>query len=125
MVARPVRSQNHHHRVTSAYAICFQEAAHRQQAHLRWLRSAFDVAKSIDADGVVIAQQADMWDVADPPAHQTNYEPIISLIAARTLAFKNPVLLFTGDPHVYRSDNPRTSTASSCTAAPSRSSGSS
>ena len=90
----------------AASAAQTQEAARRTQADLRWLRSAFDLATSTGAAGVVIAQQADMWDVADAPAHQTNYEPIVSLIASRTAAFKKPVLLFTGDSHIYRSDNP-------------------
>lgn len=90
----------------SASAAQNQEAARRTQADLRWLRAAFDMAKSIGASSMVIAQQADMWDVTDSPAHQTNYESIISLIADRTKAFKKPVLLFTGDSHIYRSDNP-------------------
>lgn len=84
-----------------------QEAAHRTQADLRWLRRAFDVAGSIDAASVVVLQQADMWDLdGKAPAHLINYEPIISLLASRTLALNKPVLLFTGDSHTYRSDNP-------------------
>ena len=87
--------------------------------------------------------QADMWDPEKGAAHQAGYEPFVQSVAAHTLAFGKPVLMFNGDSHVYRSDNPlvapsdsrcttcsctpattcRTSTASSCTAAPSRSSG--
>ena len=91
----------------SASAAQTQEASRRVQADLRWLRAAFDTAKSIDASSVVVIQQADMWDLdGKTPAHLTNYEPIISLLADRTTAFKKPVLLFTGDSHTYRSDNP-------------------
>jgi len=90
----------------SASAAQTQEASRRLRADLRWLRGAFDVAKSVNAASLVVVQQADMWDVADAPAHQTNYEPIINLLADRTAAFKKPVLLFTGDSHVFRSDNP-------------------
>src|SRR5207302_2554563 len=39
-------------------------------------------------------------------AHLTNYEPIVSSLASHTTSFGKPVLLFTGDSHVYRSDNP-------------------
>src|SRR5262249_525096 len=46
-----------------------------------------------------------------PPAHLTNYEPIIGTIAALTTAFARPVLLFNGDSHLYRSDNPLSPTA--------------
>src|SRR5206468_2138733 len=71
------------------------------------LRAAFDQAQSIDAAGVVVVAQADMWDLdGKTPDHLTNYEPIIDVLASRTAAFGRPVLLFTGDSHVYRSDNP-------------------
>jgi hypothetical protein len=84
-----------------------QEAARRTSADMRWLRAAFDVAKSIDASGVVVVAQADMWDLdGKTPDHLTDYEPIIDTLASRTAAFGKPVLLFTGDSHVYRSDNP-------------------
>lgn len=50
---------------------------------------------------------ADMWDVDGKPAtHITGYKPYIDTIAARTLAYGKPVLLFNGDSHAYRSDNP-------------------
>ena len=47
-----------------------------------------------------------MWDTTDAPAHQTNYEPIISAIASNAMTYGKPVLYFNGDSHVYRSDNP-------------------
>ena len=43
----------------------------------------------------------------DPAAaHLAHLEPFINEIAALTTAFGNPVLLFNGDSHIYRSDNP-------------------
>lgn len=83
------------------------EAAARTTADTRWLDRAFDVAKDADAQGVVIITQADMWDLdGKPAAHLTNYEPIVSTIASHTTSLGKPVLLFTGDSHTYRSDNP-------------------
>jgi hypothetical protein len=83
------------------------EAAKRTAADLRWLDTAFGLASENDAAGVVVITQADMWDLdGKTPAHLTNYEPIVSSLAAHTSAFGKPVLLFTGDSHTYRSDNP-------------------
>lgn len=84
-----------------------QEKAERTGADLRWLQTAFALAKHEHAAGVVIATQADMWDLDGKTAdHLTNYEPIISSVASHTTAFAGPVLLFNGDSHIYRSDNP-------------------
>jgi hypothetical protein len=83
------------------------EAAQRTGADLRWLNTAFAVASAEHATGVVVITQADMWDLdGKTAAHLTNYEPIVSSLAAHTSAFGKPVLLFTGDSHTYRSDNP-------------------
>src|SRR5215471_5361051 len=83
------------------------EAAQRTAADVRWLDSAFGLASENDAAGVVVITQADMWDLdGKTPAHLTNYEPIVSSLAGHTGAFGKPVLLFTGDSHTYRSDNP-------------------
>jgi hypothetical protein len=84
------------------------EADQRTGADLRWLDAAFALAHEQDAQGVAVITQADMWDLdgATTPSHLTNYEPIISSLAAHTTAFEKPVVLFNGDSHVYRSDNP-------------------
>jgi hypothetical protein len=83
------------------------ERNERTGADLRWLDAAFARAEADRVDGVVIGLQADMWDLdGKTSAHLTNYEPIISDIARDTTAFGKPVLLFNGDSHVYRSDNP-------------------
>jgi hypothetical protein len=79
----------------------------RTGADQRWLDAAFARAEADGVGAVVIGTQADMWDLdAKTSAHVTNYEPIISDIARNTSTFGRPVLLFNGDSHVYRSDNP-------------------
>jgi hypothetical protein len=84
-----------------------QEVALRDAADLRWLDAAFTQARSDHVAAVVIGTQADMWDLdGKTAAHIANYEPFISEIASDTTAFGKPVLLFNGDSHVFRSDNP-------------------
>ena len=86
-----------------------QEIAERTGAGLRWLDAAFTRANKKDdgANAVLIQVQADMWDLDGKPAtHIANYKAFIDRIAALTTAFGKPVLLFNGDSHVYRSDNP-------------------
>jgi hypothetical protein len=83
------------------------EAPARTAATIRWLDKAFKVAKSEGAKAVMIVAQADMWDLdGATAAHLTGYEPIIASIASNTTAFAKPVIMFNGDSHVYRSDNP-------------------
>lgn len=84
-----------------------QERSERTAADLRWLDAAFERARKDDAKAVVIQTQADMWDLDGKPAsHLTQYKPLIDRIAMHTQAFGKPVLLFNGDSHLYRSDNP-------------------
>ena len=89
-----------------------QEAAARNGADLRWLDTAFALAGAEQARGVVVVTQADMWDLdGKTAAHVANYEPFVASIAAHTTSFGGPVLLFNGDSHIYRSDNPLDPTA--------------
>lgn len=84
-----------------------QDISDRTGADIRWLDAAFTVAKYLRLKAVVIQTQADMWDLdGKPAAHLTGYETIIGDIAANTASFGKPVLLFNGDSHVFRSDNP-------------------
>ena len=84
-----------------------QEVQQRTGADLRWLARAFDIAGAEDAQGVVVVEQADMWDLdGKPPTHLTQYEPIVASLAQHTADLGKPVLLFNGDSHTYRSDNP-------------------
>ncbi len=91
-----------------------REASERTDADLRWLATAFTTAAAYQAKAIVIVTQADMWDPEKGAVHQTGYEPLVQSIASHTTAFGKPVLLFNGDSHVYRSDNPLSPTAT-CT----------
>jgi hypothetical protein len=83
------------------------EIAQRSQADLHWLDAAFAQATEDGVQAVVVMLQADMWDLdSKAVAHLANYEQFIGSIASHTLAFGKPVLLFNGDSHHYRSDNP-------------------
>jgi hypothetical protein len=84
-----------------------QEIADRTGADLRWLDLAFAIARLDGRIGsIVIGAQADMWDTEKGAVHQAEYEPIVQRIAGHTAAFTKPVLMFNGDSHIYRSDNP-------------------
>jgi hypothetical protein len=84
-----------------------QEALQRTQADLDWLDAAFAQATTDQVAGIVIIAQADMWDLDGKTAsHIAGYEPFINKIATKTASFGNPVLLFNGDSHHFRSDNP-------------------
>jgi hypothetical protein len=87
-----------------------QEMTERTGADLRWLAAAFAQAEADDVAAVVIAEQADMWDLdGKPVSHIAGYDPFVQSIASHTTDFEKPVLLFNGDSHVYRSDNPLSS----------------
>jgi len=86
-----------------------QEVAQRTAADIRWLEAAFEHAQEDGLKAIVIAEQADMWDLdgTDPLAnHIANYKPFIDSIASHATTFGKPVLLINGDSHSYRSDNP-------------------
>jgi hypothetical protein len=84
-----------------------QEVADRTGADLRWLDTAFALARLGHFRAVVITTQADMWDLdGQTPAHLTGYEPFVRSLATHTTAFRGPVLMFNGDSHIYTSDNP-------------------
>jgi len=84
-----------------------QERVDRDGANARWLDAAFDFAARRHARAVVIGLQADMWDtekVGDGVL--TNYTPFVQKLAARSLAFRRPVLLLNGDSHNFKADQP-------------------
>jgi hypothetical protein len=89
-----------------------QEREERTGANLRWLDRAFSIAEDGGAIGLVILEQADMWSWEETPAHESGYEPFVSSIAKHSGDFGEPVLLFNGDSHVYRSDDPLRAKAS-------------
>jgi hypothetical protein len=84
-----------------------QEVTERTGANIRWLNAAFAVARAIRVKAVVIQAQADMWDLDSKAAtHLMGYTSILNAIANKAAAFRKPVLMFNGDSHIYRSDNP-------------------
>lgn len=92
-----------------------QEVAQRNAADLRWLDAAFEKAKLDGVKAIVIAEQADMWDLDGTlltDGHIANYKPFIDSIAIHATNFAKPVLLINGDSHSYRSDNPLANNAS-------------
>jgi hypothetical protein len=95
----------------SASPAQLQAVAERSAATLRWLDTAFKQATANGDIAVVVHVQADMWDIdgaSTGAAHLSEYKQYIDRLASNTLSFGKPVLLFNGDSHVYRSDNPLT-----------------
>lgn len=88
-----------------------REAAERNGATTRWLNAAFVKAKADKVAGVVVISQADMWDPEKGAANQTGYDVVITALKINVKSFAKPVLMFNGDSHVYRSDNPMSPTA--------------
>jgi len=86
-----------------------QEKADRSAANLRWLNTAFDLAKYSRAKAVVVAEQADLWDpeaIAVGGAGLDQYTPFVKQLANLSLEFKRPVLVLNGDTHLYHTDTP-------------------
>ena len=85
------------------------EWAGRDAANRAWLDAAFDLAQVKGAVGVVLFSHADMWhpsDIGDPSVSFSGHQAYVELLAARASAFGKPVLLFAGDSHDYRVDQP-------------------
>jgi hypothetical protein len=78
------------------------EVTQRVAATLDWIDQTFDVAEQRGLLGVVLAMQADTWDLAPGSAQQA----IVDRIAARTAAFDGQVLLLQGDSHTFKADDP-------------------
>lgn len=92
-----------------------QEVAERSAANARWLRTAFDLANKDKAKAVVIALQADMWDLSALQAGGDGldqYTHFVHELADLTVQFGRPVLLLNGDSHVYGADHPLADPAS-------------
>src|SRR5262249_26098986 len=93
-----------------------QEVAERTSADIRWLRQAFALAEANGAVAVLIALQADMWDLAalpSPPNDGLNgYTGFVHELATLTVHFGRPVLLINGDSHRFEADQPLADPAS-------------
>jgi hypothetical protein len=86
-----------------------QEVAERNAADLRWLNRAFHLARERKARAVVIAIQADMWDLSalQPGGDGLNgYDAFVQALAKQAVAFGRPVLLLNGDSHLFHTDRP-------------------
>jgi len=81
-----------------------QEFATRAQANTAWIQKAFTTATANDAAGVVLAFQADMWDLTEPSL--SGFDAIVQQIGALATAFGKPVLLLEGDSHRFEVQNP-------------------
>lgn len=84
-----------------------QEVIDRNAANLRWLERAFKKGKN--AAAVVIALQADMWDLSATAVGGdglNGYDAFIQALANHAIAFGRPVLLLNGDSHAYGVDRP-------------------
>jgi hypothetical protein len=79
------------------------EVSSRTTADLAWLEQAFAQANADDAAGVLIFEQADMW---DPTAALSGYTQAIAKLTELAQDFGKPVLLIEGDSHNYTVDNP-------------------
>ena len=92
-----------------------QEIAERNGANQRWLQAAFDKANRDRARAVVIAIQADMWDLTalEPGGDGLDqYTPFVQKLADLSVQFGRPVLLLNGDSHLYETDQPLADPAS-------------
>jgi hypothetical protein len=83
----------------------------RNAANLTWLQSGFDFAKKRGSKGIMIVQQADMWNTElngtvinpDPVVHYAEEKAKLAQLVA---GFPGKVALINGDTHQYLIDNP-------------------
>jgi hypothetical protein len=86
-----------------------REITERNAANLRWLEAAFQRAQQGHKKAVVVVFHADMWyETALAPGGEglDAYTPFVQRLAALSLSFGKPVLLLTGDSHLYLKDRP-------------------
>jgi Calcineurin-like phosphoesterase len=80
----------------------------RTRADIRLLRKAFRQARKQSHRGVVVMQQADMFDPTYTPtsADIGAYTPWVQALIEESTRFEGPVYLFNGDSHAYNADRP-------------------
>jgi Calcineurin-like phosphoesterase len=88
----------------SLYPTQIEEHDARTAADLDWIDETFTTAHAQDAAAVVLAFQADMWDIGST----SDYQAFVERIGTQAAAFDGPVLLLEGDSHVFRVDHPYT-----------------
>ena len=85
------------------------EERHRMRAAIANVRAAFRVARRHHLRGVVLQQQADMFDptVPDPAfADYSAFRPLVKVLVQQSRRFRGPVYLLNGDSHVFNEDRP-------------------
>jgi hypothetical protein len=82
--------------------------ADRTEADIALVRRAFHEAKERGDRGVVIMQQADMFDPTYTPTWNDigAFQPWVQAIVDEASSFHGPVYLLDGDSHVYNTDRP-------------------
>ena len=81
----------------------------RMRAALTNLRAAFHEARRHRLRGVVLQQQADLFDptVPDPAfEHYSAFRPLAQALVDESRRFRGQVYLFNGDSHVFHQDRP-------------------
>ena len=85
------------------------EERHRMAADIANVRAAFKEAKTHQLRGVVLMQQADMFDptVPDPsPGSYSAFKPLVQTLVDESRRYDGPVYLFNGDSHRFNQDQP-------------------
>jgi hypothetical protein len=94
---------------TTATAEQVAEEHARMAAAIDNVRAAFTTARRQGLRGVVLMQQADMFDptVTDPhPADYSAFRPLVQALVDESRTFHGPVYLFNGDSHRFNQDRP-------------------
>jgi hypothetical protein len=88
------------------------EIASRARANFAWLDRVFANAHT-DSRAVVLLFQADMWDgtIANRSTTISAYDEMVVRIGTLAAQYGKPVLLIEGDSHVFRVDQPYTSSS--------------
>ena len=88
--------------------------ADRTQAGIDELRSAFAAARAQHDRGVVVMQQADMFDPTYTPTENdiSAFRPWVQALVDEAARFGRPVYLLDGDSHAYNTDRPLASGSS-------------
>jgi hypothetical protein len=80
------------------------EVRSRTAADLRWIDRIFAAAQSSNAAGVFVGMQADVFS----DESTAGYDELMKRIAVRAHDFRQPVVLFQGDSHLFKVDHPFT-----------------
>lgn len=77
----------------------------RDGANVAWIRSTFEKASASGAKAVVLAWQADLWDIRQRDPYVPRASGFVNTIRAverGAKAFGKPVLVIYGDEHIFR-----------------------